>query len=191
LPIFRVMLCACVGLASFATAAVAQKPAPAQPAPPASTEPTTTTASYGVWTKRCQTGRTDAGAELKLCQVEQAIVPQGQQGAIAEIFISRPANPKEEMRLTAVLPNNISFPSAPKITNGEKEVGTDLTWRRCLPGGCFADAVPKEDMLRNWRAETGENTGKLVFVDASGRTLTVQFSFRGFGQAMDALAKEK
>ena len=191
MPIIRVLLCACVGIVSFAAAAVAQKPAPAQPAPPATAEPQTTTASYGVWTLRCQTGRQDTGAELKLCQVEQAIVPQGQQGAIAEIFVSKPTNPKEDMRVTAVMPNNITLPSTPKISNGEKDVGLELTWRRCFPGGCFADAVPKEDLLRNWRAETGDNTGKLAFTDATGRPLTVQFSFRGFGQAMDALAKEK
>jgi invasion protein IalB len=186
-PIIRVLLCACVGLISFVTAAVAQKPAPAQPAPQ---EPQTTTATYGVWTLRCQTGHQEGStAEMKICEVGQPIVPQGQQGAIAQIAVGKP--PKDDMHVTVVLPTNITFPSSPKITNGDKEVGIELAWKRCIPGGCFADAVVKEDILRNWRAEMGDNTGKLVFIDAAGRPVTVQFSFRSFGQAMAAMAKEK
>ena len=117
-------------------------------------------------------------------------MPQGQQNPIAQIGVGRPTG-KGDLHVTAVLPNNISFPSTPKITNGDKDPGIELTWKRCVPGGCLADTVAKEEQLHSWHTETAENTGHLVFVDAAGRTLTVQFSFRGFGPAMDALAKEK
>jgi invasion protein IalB len=165
--------------------AAAQAPAPA----PVSSEPETTTASYGAWVLRCQR-RSEAGAEGRFCEVDQSIVPQGQQNPIAQIGIGRPS-PKEDLRITAVLPANVAFPSTPKISNGEKDVGIELVWRRCIQGGCVADNVVKDDTLRNWRAETAEETGHLVFVEASGRTVNIQFSFRGLAQAMDAFAKEK
>jgi invasion protein IalB len=167
-------------------------PHPAQPpAPPApvSSEPQTTTASYGAWTLRCQ-HRQDGGADTRICEVDQGIVPQGQQTPVAQIGLGRPT-PKDDMHVTAIVPNNVTFPSVPKISNGDKDPGVDLTWRRCVPIGCLADAILKDDVQRAWRVETAENTGHLVFIDAAGRTLNVQFSFRGFAQAMDALAKEK
>jgi invasion protein IalB len=184
-----------IGLAVAAmstAAAFAQKtPAPQQHTAPvqAATEPETTTATYGAWVLRCQR-RQDGGTETRICEVDQGIVPQGQQNPVAQIGIGRPSA-KDELHLTAVMPTNVTFPSTPKISAGEKDQGVELVWRRCLPGACVADAVLKEDTLRAWRGETADNAGHLVFTDAAGRPVNVQFSLRGFAQAMDALAKEK
>jgi invasion protein IalB len=128
--------------------------------------------------------------ETRVCEVDQGIVPQGQQNPVAQIGIGRPT-PKDDLHVTAVLPPNVSFPSTPKISDGEKDPGLELVWRRCIPGACLANSVLKEETLRTWRGEAADNSGRLVFIDAAGRTVNVQFSFRGFGQAMDALAKEK
>jgi invasion protein IalB len=170
-------------------ARAAQPQATTQAPAPVSSEPEMTTASYGAWTLRCQR-RQEAGAEGRLCEVEESIVPQGQQNPIAQVAVARPS-PKEDFRVTAVLPTNVTFPSTAKISDGEKDPGVELTWRRCLQGGCIADNILKEDSLRSWRNETSEDTGHLAFVDASGRPVNIQFSFRGFAQAMEALAKEK
>jgi invasion protein IalB len=172
----------------------AQPQSPAQPqnapAPaPVSSEPEVTTASYGSWTLRCQR-RAEAGTDGRFCEVEQNIVPQGQQNPIAQVAVGRPS-PKEELRVTTVLPANVSFPSTAKISNGDKDAGVELAWRRCLQGGCIADNVLKEESLRNWRNEASDDSGHLVFNEASGRSVNITFSFRGFAQAMDALAKEK
>jgi len=188
---------ASLGLLSGAALAQAKQPAPrpAQPqtttqAPiPVSSEPETTTASYGAWVLRCQR-RQEAGAEGRFCEVDQSIIPQGQQNPIAQVGIGRPL-PKDDLRVTAVLPVNVTFPSTPKISSGEKDAGVELVWRRCIQGGCIADNVLKDDMLRNWRSETADETGHLVFIEANGRTVNIQFSFRGLAQAMDAFAKEK
>jgi invasion protein IalB len=195
----------CVSLALLTGAALAQgkSSAPTRSAPlqspaqtqnsqapaPVSSEPETTTASYGSWTLRCQR-RTESGTETRFCQVEQNIVPQGQQNPIAQVAIGRPS-PKEELRVTAVLPANVIFPSSAKISDGDKDAGVELIWRRCLQGGCIADNFLKEESLRNWRSELSDDTGHLVFTEASGRPVNIQFSFRGFAQAMDAFAKEK
>jgi invasion protein IalB len=193
----------CIGLALVTGAAVAQSksPAPTRPAQPqspaqsqnspapapVSSEPETTTASYGAWTLRCQR---HAGSEERFCEVEQNIVPQGQQNPIAQVAVGR-ASTKEELRVTAILPTNVTFPSTAKISNGDKDAGIELAWRRCFQGGCIADNALRDDSLRNWRGETSDDNGHLVFIEASGRSVNIQFSFRGFAQAIDALAKEK
>src|SRR6202012_28060 len=102
-----------------------------------------TTASYGAWILRCQRHQ-DASGETRFCEVDQNIIPQGQQNPIAQLGVGRPT-PKDELRVTAVLPANVIFPSTPKISNGEKDAGTELSWRRCLQGGCIAASLLKEE----------------------------------------------
>ena len=69
---------------------------------------------------------------------------------------------------------------------------SDLPFRLCSAGrgGCFAElkAIPAPVPAR-FRARA-DNPGRLDFRDGSGRDVQVQFSFRGFGQAMDALNRE-
>jgi len=185
-------------------AAVAQAPAPKQgnsapPAPAATTpavppaaaqvsaEPSVTTASFGDWTLRCQ--RLDAAKPGRICEVALVLQAQGQQAPIAQIAIGRIAN-NEPLRVTAVMPVSVTFPSSVQIVIGEKDAKPlDLPWRRCIPTGCFADATPGDDMLRQWR-KAGE-AGRIQFKDAAGRDLALPLSTRGLDPALDALAKER
>jgi invasion protein IalB len=176
-----------LGLATGHVLAQANPPKPVQPQP-VSSVPETTTATYGAWTLRC-THRTAGGTVLHFCEVEQAVVPQGQQNPIAQIGVGR-LSPKDVMRLTVVLPTNITFRVAPRITAQDKDPGLQLTWQRCLPGGCVADAVVGSEVLRTWHAIEAD-TGRLLFTNAAGQKIAVEFTFRGFGQAMDAFAKER
>jgi invasion protein IalB len=180
------------GLAAVAAGpSLAQTKAPANSAaqsPPVSSVPETTTATYGAWTLRCSY-RQAGDATARFCEVEQAVVPQGQQNPIAQIGVGR-LSPKDEMRLTVVLPTNITFRYAPRVTSQDKDPGVQLTWERCLPGGCIADAVAKGDVLRAWHSIAAD-TGRLLFTNANGQNVAIEFSFRGFAQAMDAFAKER
>ena len=93
------------------------------------------------------------------------------------------------MRIAVVLPPNIALSSIVHIAADEKdESGIDLTWRRCLPGSCIADANFDPETIKDWRGRSV--AGKLTFKDATGRVLTIPFSFRGLAQSLDALAKE-
>lgn len=154
---------------------------------PVRSEPETTTATYGVWTLRC-THRQMGDIDQRVCEVEQTVVPQGQQNPIAQIAIGR-LSPKDDFRITVVLPSNITFQNGPRVTSGAKDPGVTLTWRRCVPGACIADVAVKDDTLRGWHAVAAD-TGRLFFTNASGQNVAIEFSFRGFGQAMDALTKE-
>ena len=104
---------------------------------------------------------------------------------IAQIAIGRPA-PKERLRITVVLPNNVTLGTNVRMGLGEKaEQALALGWRRCLPMGCFADAELPEDQLRRFRVATEQ--GRTIFSDGAGREIALPFSFNGLAQAIDAL----
>jgi invasion protein IalB len=173
-----------------ASAQTATKPAAAKPAPataaPVSTDPQTTTANYGDWTVRCQRVG-DGAAAKRFCEVAQTIQQQGGQGPIAQIALGRLA-PADPLRLTIVLPPNVSFPSSPRMGVDENDAhSVDLSWRKCLPGGCFADSEMNDDLLQRWRGLADH--GQIRFKDSAGRDVAVPFSFKGLAQALDALAK--
>jgi len=172
---FALLLAAGAGSRSFAQT----NPA----APPVSSEPEVTTATYGAWTLHC------VRQQQHVCEVEQSVVPDGQQRPIAQIAVDRQPG-KDEFRVTAVLPTDITFEVSPRVTAQDKDPGVELAWRRCVPGGCIADADLKEETLRAWHSVESD-TGRLYFTNAAGRKVAIEFSFRGFGQAMDAFNRER
>lgn len=184
-----------VALVMGAGAAVSQSTAPkpaSQPAPPStpavqpvSTEPSSTTASFGDWTLRCQRV-SDNPKAARICEVAQVLQSQGQQAPIAQVAIGRAAA-GEPLRVTAVMPISISFPSVVQVAIGEKPL--ELGWRRCLPSGCFADAALGDETIKQWRKAS--EPGRIVFKDAAGRDLALPLSTRGLDQAVEALAKER
>ncbi len=192
-------IAATIAAFSFGSLAYAQKdPAKMEPVKtePAKTnpaqvgvdaDPSSTSASFGDWVMRCQ--RTGGGADMqRVCEVAQQIRAQDQQQPIAELAIGR-LKKGDPLHLTLVLPNNVALPGAPTFTaNGDQPEPLDLGWRKCLAGGCFADAIVKDDMLRRWKGLT--SPGHITWKDASGRDITIGVSFRGLAQALDALGKE-
>jgi invasion protein IalB len=180
-------LAAALGLALALAPAAAQTPEAGRPvAPPVRADPEATTANFGDWTMRCR--RLVAGQPTRrICEVAQSIQTPGAQGPIAQIAIGR-VGPADPLRVTVVLPPNVSFPSAPRVATDEKDPQpVELPWRRCVPGGCFADAAIDEATLRRWRALSGR--GSITFLDSSGHAIPVPMSFRGLDAALDALAK--
>jgi invasion protein IalB len=160
--------------------------APAAVAPaPVGAEPQTTMSTYGDWTVRCTHAENPTPAHV--CDIVQSLQVQGQQAPIAQIEIVRPA-PKDPMRIVIQLPANISLPSAVRVAVDDKDAQPlELAWRKCVPGGCFAEAELKEDVIKRFRAQTGN--GKMQFKDAGGHDVPLPFSFRGLPQALDGLAK--
>lgn len=157
---------------------------------PVSPQPETTTATYGAWTLQCER-RQDVAKGQKICEIAESVVPQNQQRAIARISLGHPIGAdKTGVRITAIFPPNIYIPVAPGIKAKDGDTALPLVWKRCFPGGCFADGMMPPDVLKVWRAIEAD-TGRLTFTEATGRNLAVQFSLRGLAQALDALDKVK
>jgi invasion protein IalB len=74
------------------------------------------------------------------------------------------------------------------LASGDKSrQPTELQWRRCLSGGCYAETAATDDMIKAWRGSA--EPGRIAFKDAAGRDLAIPVSFRGLAQALDALPK--
>jgi invasion protein IalB len=168
--------------------ALAQDAKPAAPAP-VSSDPTTTTASFGDWTLRCQRlGEGDKA--IKVCEIVQTMqATQGQQQQpVAQLAFGR-IGKTDPWRITAHLPNNILLPSVVKVALSDKDPKPlELPWRRCAPVGCFADGALSEVQWKAFRAQS--DNGTIEFTDSVNRPVKLPVSFRGFAQAADALAKE-
>ena len=150
-------------------------------------EPNSTLASFGDWALRCQ--RLGKGAETqRVCEVAQQIRGQDQQNPVAELAIGR-LKKADPLRLTVILPVNVTLSNPLTFSaDGKVPEALDLGWRKCLPGGCIADASLKDDVLRRWKTQT--SVGRITWIDAAGRDLAIGLSFRGLSQALDALNKE-
>ncbi|KQO68744.1 hypothetical protein ASF22_19505 [Methylobacterium sp. Leaf87] len=162
--------------------------APAAPARAVAvpTEPGSTTASFGDWVVRCQRGGGDK--PVRICEAAQTMQIQGQPQPIAQIAVGR-LGPGEPLQVTAILPPNVALPSSVRVVLDEKDTtGVELAWRRCLPGGCVAEAAAREDWLKRWRLAA--EPGRITFKNAAGQEVAIPLSFLGFAQALDALAKE-
>jgi invasion protein IalB len=181
-----------LGLGAQAVAQLPKSAAPASVAKPEAprpvdAEPNSTLASFGDWTLRCQ--RLGNGPEIRrVCEVAQQIRAQEQQTAVAELAIGR-LKKADPLRLTVILPVNVTLSNPPNFSaDGKGPELLDLGWRKCLPGGCIADTLLKDEVLRRWKTQT--SAGRVTWTDAAGRDLAIGLSFRGLAQALDALSRE-
>jgi invasion protein IalB len=165
----------------------AAPPQPSTDSGPVSSQPQATTASFGDWVMRCRRIDNTPGSATS-CEVAQTLHVQGQ-GPIAEIAFGIPPGKDSSagMRVVVVLPNNVTFAGPVLMSIDEKDKPIELTYRRCLPTGCFADTDARDDILARWRAQAGR--GRLAFKDGANRDIVLPFSFRGLAQALDAMAK--
>jgi invasion protein IalB len=163
-----------------ATAQPAQPAAPAQPGAPQQT-----TATYEDWIVRCET--LSGPPVRKSCEMVQYTQAKGGQGVISQVAIGR-VSKNDPVKLVIQLPIGIWLPSGVKLVADAKDPGLVATFKRCLPQACFADVDISNDALRRYRAVTEQ--GQIVFKDGNQKDATLPVSFKGFGTAFDALAKE-
>jgi invasion protein IalB len=179
-----------VGTAGALAQPRAQAPAappPAAPpaaAPPSSTAPQRTTASYEDWTVRCETRGTPA---VKVCEMVQAVTAPGQASPVTQVAVGR-AGPKEPVKAVFQLPVNVWIPGGVRFVYDAKAAPLAAGFKWCAPAGCFADLDLNNDMIKRLRGITVQ--GRFEFKDAGQRDVAIPVSFKGFGQAFDALTKE-
>src|ERR1700676_1403650 len=165
-----------IALQALGSQAVAQGTKPAaptsvakpEPPRPVDAEPNSTLSNFGDWSLRCQ--RLGNGAETqRVCEVAQQIRSQDQQNPVAELAIGR-LKKADPLRLTVVLPVNVTISKPPSFSvDGKVPEPLDLGWRKSLPGGCIADALLKDDVLRSWKTQASAE--HITWTDASGGDL--------------------
>jgi invasion protein IalB len=143
--------------------------------------PDMTSETYGDWIVRCQP-TTDA----KRCEASQTIIIQGQSSPIALIAFGREKK-GDPLRMVIQLPTNISFESGVKTHLSNGEAAVDMKFRRCFPVGCFADAQMTDAVLTKLKGQAEPLSIK--FKDGTEREISLPFSPKGLGPALDALSK--
>jgi invasion protein IalB len=163
----------------------ASSPAPAPPS-----APDQTTASFADWLLRCV-----ASTPRRICEIVQTVNAEvaggqgaGQRQTVMQVALGR-IEPGAPWRLTVVLPNNVDLTGPAKVEPASGPSLATLAWQRCVPIGCFASLDLTEAALSQLRGQA--EPGHVAFKDGAGREAQIAVSFRGFVQAVDALARER
>jgi invasion protein IalB len=178
-------------LVTISTAATAQQPRP--PVPPAQAEPAPsdtpqrTTATYANWILACETQ--PGPPPQKTCGVTQVVQAQvqGRTTPFSTVTVLHPVK-GQPVKLVVQVPPSVTVSTNVHVQTADSDPGIAVQFGRCAPSGCFADFDIKDDMLKKFRAASGN--GKVTYADAGGHDVVVPLSFSGFSQAFEALAKE-
>jgi invasion protein IalB len=142
-----------------------------------------TAATYGDWVVRCVMQGMPA---KKTCDMEQTTEAQGKNIPISHVAIAQPMK-APPFSLIVQLPVNVWLATGVKIEMNDKDAGFAGHFVYCAPAGCFADVEVSADTLKKFRVATAP--GRIVFKNAGQRDVAIPISFKGFGEAYDALVK--
>lgn len=163
-------------LTPMACGALAQTPAPQVPQ--------RTTASYQDWTLRCESR--EGQPPVRNCEIVQSTTTQGQPNPVTQIAVGR-VGKGAPLRIVFQVPVNVLVGAELKFVYDAKAAPLAVSFRHCVPTGCFADAELKDDLVKKLRPITAQ--GHFEFKDAAQRGINIPVSFKGFAQALDAMAK--
>lgn len=141
--------------------------------------PQRTTATYGDWTVRCAMhGKTRA------CEMTQATQIKGRPQPISQIAIGHQAK-NSPVKMVFEVPVNVWLPSGVKLATGNKKADISANFSRCVPAGCIAETDIDQNQIKE--LSHLKKSGKLQFKDARKKLIAIPVSFKGFGDAYDAL----
>jgi len=165
----------------------AQAPRPPTAPPPANASSST----FGDWVLRCE-NRT-APATGRGCELLQSL--QSERGQPVAQFVLGRTQASDPMRLLVLIPANITMATPILLHLVDRAAPIAITLRACGPRGCVADAELNAAQLARIRAREGQGVGqgaggRLEYRNALNGEVALPFSTRGFGQALEALARE-
>lgn len=147
--------------------------------------PERTTAQFGDWSVGCLALATPGGR-----QCEMTFSVQNQQRQVLLVLALGRASAGAPLRLAAVVPVNamVSTPARLALDPGEPVA---LPFTRCDQRGCFAEIdLRDEGLTRRLRTRRNDQPGRVEWQTAAGQEVGFPVSFRGFGNALDALQRE-
>jgi invasion protein IalB len=142
-----------------------------------------TTATYEDWVLQCQVQ--PGPPAQKSCDIAQVSQVQGR--PVSRLAVAHPQK-GQPVKLVIQVPVNVALRGNVRIQASDADPGLTGPFDRCIPVGCFAEFDVRDDMLKKFRTAAG--AGKLTFTAANNQSVAIPVSFKGFGPAFDALAKE-
>lgn len=130
---------------------------------------------------RCQ-----QAAEKRSCEIAQTLQVSGQQAPIALVAMGRD-NEAKAYKIVIQLPLSVWIDAGVKVILKDVPAPIEARFRNCVPVGCFAEALVKDEVVTAMKA--APSTGTIKFKDALQRDVSLPFSLWGFGPAIDALPK--
>ena len=143
--------------------------------------PQRTTATYGDWTVRCT-----LDGKTKTCEMAQSVQIKGRAQPITQIAIGRRTK-NGPLKIVFGVPVNVWLPNGVELVTSKKEADVKARFSRCIPTGCFAEADIDATGIK--QLSQIKNNGKLQFKDARLQQVAIPVSFKGFGDAFEALQK--
>src|SRR5262249_36149236 len=148
-------------------AAPVAAPAPAEPPKEV---PQRTTASYANWVLTCDIW---AGPpSRKNCEIVQVVQAQAQGRTVpfSSVAVLRPVK-GQPTKLMVQVPTNVTLSTNVRIQIADADPGVAAPFARCVPTGCVVDFELKDDVLKKFRAASGN--GRITYADVSGREIVV------------------
>ena len=134
---------------------------------------------HGDWQIRCDT---PPGAPTEQCALIQSVTAEDRPNVGLTVIVLKTADPT--IRLMRVLaPLGVLLPNKLGLRIDAADVGR-VDFVRCLPNGCVAEVVVKDDLLN--RLRTGQNATFIIF-QTPEEGIGIPVSLKGFGEGFDKL----
>jgi invasion protein IalB len=144
-------------------------------------EPQSTTATYDDWVVRC--AMHDAA---KVCQMTQSTQLKGQSQPVTQIAIGRQVK-NGALKIAFQVPISVWLASGVTLTADDGHGLVAAHFNRCIPAGCIAETDIEKTVIAKMRRL--KKNGTLHFKNVNQQDVAAPVSFKGFGDAFDALPK--
>jgi invasion protein IalB len=134
---------------------------------------------HGDWQIRCDT---PPGAPTEQCALIQSVTAEDRPNIGLTVIMLKTADPG--IRLMRVLaPLGVLLPNKLGLRIDSEDVGR-VDFVRCLPNGCVAEVVVKDDLLN--RLRNGQTATFIIF-QTPEEGIGIPVSLKGFGEGFDKL----
>jgi invasion protein IalB len=144
-------------------------------------QPQRTTATYEDWVVRCAMHDT-----VKVCEMTQSAQLKGRSQPVTQIAIGRQSK-NGALKIVFQVPINVWLASGVTLTADDGHGLVAAHFSRCILAGCIAETDIEETLIAEMRGL--KKNGALHFKNANRQDVAVPVSFKGFGDAYDALPK--
>jgi len=131
------------------------------------------------WQIRCDT---PPGAQTEQCALMQSVVAEDRANVGLTVIVLKTADNKSRV-LRVIAPLGVLLPAGLGLTIDKQDVGR-AGFVRCLPRGCFAEAVMDDNLMRQLR--TGQSATFIIF-QTPEEGIGFPLSLKGFGEGYDKL----
>jgi invasion protein IalB len=144
----------------------------------ADAKPSSESYVYGDWIVECH--ELDGN---RSCVMSQRIIDARSQIQLLQLSVIRNLR-ANATTLQALVPLGAWLEPGIAVKVGTEAKALELTYAKCVPSGCIADQSVTSSFLG---AMKSAERGVLMVADRNRKVVSVPFSLRGFGEALDAL----